>query len=142
MRTFTLAEAETLLPALDALLRRAQAAAEVVNGREEQLQSLSQAILLSGGLAVDLQRVSRLRAEHDCALEEARGLLQQIEETGASLRELERGLLEFPFLLDGSVVMLCWLQGESTITQWHAEEQSYDERQPIDERFTRGERPH
>ena len=141
MRTFTLPEAQTLLPVLDALLRRAQAAAAVVTEREHSMQSLSQAIFLSGGLRVDLPRVAQLKSEHEKALEEAKESLDEIEATGAELKELEMGLLEFPFQLDDRVVMLCWLQGESAITQWHAAEQSFAERQPIDERFTRGERP-
>ena len=37
--------------------------------------------------------------------------------------------------------MLCWLQGQKNITEWHPAEAGYDERKPLDERFTRGERP-
>ena len=95
MRTFTLPEAQTLLPVLDSLLRRAQAAASVVNEREHSLQSLSQAIFLSGGFHVDLARVTRLKAEHDKALTEAKESLAEIEATGAEIKELETGLLEF-----------------------------------------------
>ena len=68
MRTFTLPEAQTLLPVLDALLQRAQAAASVVNDREHALQALSQAIFLSGGYHVDLSRVARIKGEHEKAL--------------------------------------------------------------------------
>ena len=46
MRTFTLPEAHTLIPILDSLLQRAQAAAAVGASREHALQALSQAIFL------------------------------------------------------------------------------------------------
>jgi len=140
MRTFTLAEAQTLLPVLDALLQRAQAAAAVASTREDALQSLSQAIFLSGGLRVDLLQVARVKAEHAAAVSEAKDSLEEIDSIGVEVRDLTSGLLEFPFQLGDEVVMLCWLQGESNITQWHEAEAGWDERQPLDERFTR-ERP-
>jgi hypothetical protein len=141
MRTFTLAEAHTLLPVLDALLQRAQAAAAVATSREHALQSLSQAIFLSGGLRVDLPQVARIKAEHATAVGEAKDTLDEISSIGVEIRDLVSGLLEFPFQLGDEVVMLCWLQGEANITQWHEAEAGWDERRPLDERFTRGDRP-
>ncbi len=141
MRTFTLAEAQTLIPVLDALLQRAQAAATIATIREHALQSLSRAIFLSGGLRVDLPQVARVKAEHAAAVGEAKDSLEEIAAIGVEVRDLSTGLLEFPFQLGEDVVMLCWLQGEPNITQWHEAEAGWEERQPLDERFTRGDRP-
>jgi hypothetical protein len=140
MRTFTLPEATTLLPVLNALLQRAQAAAAVANTREEALQALSQAIFLSGGLRVDLVEVAKLKAEHSTAVDQARDTLQEITEVGVEVRDLRIGLLEFPFQLGDEVVMLCWLQGETAITEWRTAESRLDDRRPLDERFGRGDR--
>ncbi|MEG9432697.1 DUF2203 domain-containing protein [Terriglobus sp. ADX1] len=140
MRTFTLPEAQTLLPVLDSLLQRAQEAASVATVRENSLAGLSQAIFLSGGLRVDLQEVSRIKAEHSAAVTQAKDTLAEIEAIGVEVRDLASGLLEFPFQLGDEVVMLCWLQGEKNITQWHAAEAGWDERKPLDERFTRGDK--
>jgi hypothetical protein len=137
MRTFTLAEAQTLLPVLDALLQRAQAAAAVATTREHALQALSQAIFLSGGLRVDLPQAARVKAEHATAVGEARDTLEEIAAIGVEVHDLVSGLLEFPFQLGEDVVMLCWLQGDANITQWHEAEAGWDERQPLDDRFTR-----
>jgi hypothetical protein len=141
MRTFTLPEAQTLVPILDSLLQRAQASAAVATAREHAMQSLSHAIFLSGGLRVDLADVARIKAEHSTAVTEARDTLEEISAIGVEVRDLDTGLLEFPFQLDEDVVMLCWLQGQKNITEWHAAEAGWDERKPLDERFTRGERP-
>jgi hypothetical protein len=141
MRTFTLPEAQTLLPVLDALLQRAQGAAAVATSRENALQGLSQAIFLSGGLHVDLAEVARIKAEHTTAVGQARDTLEEISAIGVEVHDLASGLLEFPFQLEDEIVMLCWLQGEKNITQWHKAEAGWDERQPLDDRFTRGERP-
>lgn len=142
MRTFTLPEAQTLIPVLDSLLQRAQAAAAVATAREHALQSLSQAIFLSGGLRVDLPEVARVKAEHNTAVGEAKDALEEINSIGVEVKDLMTGLLEFPYQLDEEVVMLCWLQGQNKITEWHKAEASWDERQPLDDRFTGGERPH
>ena len=141
MRTFTVDEAQRLLPVLDSLLQRAQAAAAVGAAREHTLQALSQAIFLSGGLRVDLAEVARLKSEHTAAVTQARDVLEEIDSIGVEVKDLMTGLLEFPFQLDEEVVMLCWLQGQEKITAWHSAEAGWDERQPLDERFSGGERP-
>lgn len=141
MRTFTLPEAQTLLPVLDSLLQRAQAAANVATSRENALRGLSQAIFLSGGLRVDLPEVARIKAEHTAAITEAKDTLEEISSIGVEVHDLASGLLEFPYQLEDEIVMLCWLQGDKNITQWHKAEAGWDERQPLDDRFTRGDRP-
>ncbi len=141
MRTFTLPEAQTLIPVLDSLLQRAQAAASVAAARENALQAISQAIYLTGGLRVDLAEVAHIKAEHGSAVTQARDALEEINAIGVEVRDLETGLLEFPFQLDGEIVMLCWLQGQKSITEWHAAEATWDDRRPLDDRFTRGDRP-
>ena len=141
MRTFTLTEAQTLLPVLDSLLKRAQTAAAVATSREHALSGLSQAIFLSGGLRVDLPEVARIKAEHNVAVSQVKDAVEEIEAIGVEVHDLVSGLLEFPFQLGDDVVMLCWLQGEGNITQWHAAEAGWDERQPLDDRFTRGDKP-
>ncbi len=138
MRTFTLPEAQTLIPVLNALLERAQASAGIATAREHALQSLHQAIFLSGGMRVDLVRVAKLKGEHDKAVEDARSTLGEIDEIGVEVKDLHTGLLEFPFVLDDDIVHLCWVQGETTISAWRAADQSYDDRQPLDDRFTGG----
>ena len=144
MRTFTLPEAQTLIPVLDALLQRAQAAAGVATAREHTLQSLHQSIFLSGGMRVDLLRVAAIKGEHDKAVEEARNTLGEIDEIGVEVKDLHTGLLEFPFQLDEDIVHLCWTQGERSITAYRTADQTFDDRQPLDDRFLGGgnSRPH
>ncbi len=143
MRTFTLAEAQALIPVLNSLLQRAQACAGVATAREHTLQSLHQAIFLAGGMRVDLVHVARLKSEHDKAVEDARSTLGEIDEIGVEVKDLHTGLLEFPFQLGDDIVHLCWMQGETTITAWRASDGGDDDRQPLDDRFSRGnDRPH
>ncbi len=142
MRIFTLPEAQTLLPVLNSLLERAQKAAGTATAREHTLQALHQAVFLNGGMRVDLLQVARIKAEQERAVADARDSLKEIDEIGVSIKDLQQGLLEFPFQLEDEIVLLCWLQGQSAITTWRTVEQDPSDRQPLDHRFTRPDRPH
>lgn len=142
MRTFTLPEAQRLLPVLGSLLERAQEAASTATAREHTLQSLHQAIFLNGGMHIDLLHIARLKGEQERAVAEARDTLKEIDEIGVSVKDLQQGLLEFPFQLEDEVVLLCWTQGQTAITTWRTAEQDPSDRQPLDDRFDRPDRPH
>ena len=138
MKTFTLDEAQSLLPVLESLLKRALAGKEAAEGVENQLGELSRRIYLSGGMKVDVAAVVRLRAEMDGHLERVRETLAEIDAIGVQVKDLEAGLLDFPFRLDDEVVLLCWRMGETSIEHWHTLESGFKGRKPVDERFRRG----
>jgi hypothetical protein len=137
MKTFTLDEAQSLLPVLEALLKRAiegkQSAEEVDSG----LTDLMRRIYLSGGMRVDVSKVSKLRAEMEGPLQRVRESVAEIDSIGVQVKDLETGLLDFPCRVDDQVVLLCWQMGEPSIEHWHTTETGFKDRQPLDERFRR-----
>ena len=137
MKTFTLDEAQSLLPVLESLLKRAiegkQSAEEVESG----LSELARQIYLSGGMRVDVSKVSRLRTEMEDHLQRVRESVAEIDSIGVQVKDLEAGLLDFPCRLDDEVVLLCWRMGEPAIEHWHSVESGFKSRQPVDERFRR-----
>ncbi len=139
-KVFTLSEAQTLLPVVEALLRRAQAAGERAGELEQEMMQLSHRIFLSGGMHVDVSGAARRRAESDKALQEARDTLAEIDAIGVQLKDLEQGLLDFPSVMDGKPVLLCWKLGEPTISHWHTEEEGFAGRKPLDPRIGKTER--
>lgn len=140
-RTFTLNEAQMVLPVVEALLKRAQDAGSRAGEMEAEMQNLSQRIFLAGGLHVDVARAARRRAEKDKAVQEAQDTLAEIDEIGVQVKDLEEGLLDFPAILDGRAVLLCWKLGEPAIAHWHTEEEGFAGRKPLDDRFGRTDRP-
>ena len=50
---------------------------------------------------------------------EVRGLLVELQEAGIVLRDLDRGLVDFPALREGREVYLCWELGEDRVEFWH-----------------------
>jgi hypothetical protein len=139
-RTFTLHEAQMLLPVLEALLQRARASALRGAELELEMQQLSHKIFLMGGMQVDVVAAARRRAERDKAGQEARDTIAEIEAIGAQLHDLETGILDFPSQVDGQAALLCWRLGEEAISHWHGLEESPEERRPLDARFGKGER--
>lgn len=139
-KTFTLSEAQTLLPVVEALLRRAQTAGVRAGELEQAMQELSQRIFMAGGMRVDVAKTARRRAEREKALQETRDTLAEMEEIGVQVKDLEKGLLDFPSVMDGKEVLLCWKQGESEIGYWHTAEDGFSGRKPLDARHGKTER--
>jgi hypothetical protein len=136
-RTFTLAEAQTLLPVLESLLRTAIASKKTMEEFEVETQALNQRIFLNGGTRVDVVAVARRKAERHRAEQRAKDALAEIDSIGVQVKDLDIGLLDFPCEVDGNVVLLCWKMGEPTITHWHGVEEGFAGRKPIDERIAR-----
>jgi hypothetical protein len=139
-KTFTVAEAQVLLPVLESLLRRAQGMATRAGELEAEMQALSQRIFLAGGMHVDVVAAARRRGEREKSVQGAKDTLGEIDAIGVQVQDLETGLLDFPCQIGGETVMLCWKMGESAITHWHGLEEDYSARKPLDGRFDRSER--
>ncbi len=140
-RTFTLAEANRLLPTLGALLTRAREGAMRAGGYESEMQELSQRIFLSGGMHVDVAAAARRRAERDKAVEEVKSTIAEIDDLGTSVDNLSEGSLIIPSLLEGRTVLLLWTLGDDTITHWREQDDADDVRRELDTRFSRNDRP-
>jgi hypothetical protein len=139
-KTFTLNEAQTLLPVVEALLRKGQAAGERAGELDAEMQELSQRIFLFGGTHVNVVVAARRKAEYDKSVQEAKDTLAEIEAIGVQIKDFEQGLLDFPCLLEGKTVLLCWKLGEKEIGFWHAPEDGFAGRKPLDARFGKPER--
>jgi hypothetical protein len=139
-KTFTLSEAQTILPLVEALLIKAQDAGRRAAELESEMQQLTQRIFLSGGMHVNVAAAARRRAEREKALQEAQDTLAEIDEIGVQVKDLNQGLLDFPCLLDGETVLLCWKRGEKEIGWWHTTESGFAGRRPLDSRFGKNEK--
>ena len=137
MKTFTLDEAQSLLPVLESLLKRAVEGRRSAETVESSLNGLAQQIYLSGGMRVNSANVARQRAEMEQHLKQVRESIAEIDAIGVQVKDLDSGLLDFPCRVDDEVVLLCWRMGEPTIEHWHTVEAGFQGRQPVDERFRR-----
>jgi hypothetical protein len=143
MKTFTLDEAQSLLPVLESLLKRAITGKRDAEKIDEHLEELRQRIFLAGGMQVNVTKVMRQRAEMEKLMQQAKDAVDEIDSIGVQVKDLETGLLDFPCVMDGEIVLLCWKMGEPRIDYWHTVDAGFRGRQPLDERFKkiRPERP-
>src|SRR5258707_3016585 len=140
MKTFTLDEAQTLLPVLKSLLKRSMDGKEFVQRVEKEFQDLGHKIILSGGLLVNIPAMARRRAQLDKAVQDTKDALAEIDAIGVQVKDLDIGLLDFPCVVDDEIVLLCWKYGQDKIEYWHGMEEGFKGRKPIDERILRGKK--
>ncbi len=67
------------------------------------------------------------------AFVELRAAAARLQEMEVVMRDLDRGLVDFPALRDGREVYLCWVEAEEDgITHWHDLDAGYAGREPLD----------
>ena len=121
-RHYTVEQANAALPWVEERLSRLRAARTQLSD-EEAREALGEAAPQNGGGAP-----GRGVAEAFVALQRALGELQSME---VVLRDLERGLVDFPAMRDGREVYLCWQAAETSIEFWHDVDAGYGGRKPL-----------
>lgn len=122
-RQFTREEANAALPALRRLLQRLRDAKDMLTDAEAH-EALSEAAPTNGG--------GEPGAQVGEAFLQVRRLLASLESQGIVIRDIDRGLIDFPTMVDGQEAYLCWELGEESVDWWHGTEEGFSSRQPLD----------
>lgn len=123
---FTLTAARAILPELRRQLLRIQNLLAELKAESEQTGSALPFIMRGNGKGPIVTQVTSDRQS------EAQKLIESIAGQGIQIKDLERGLVDFPHYLAGDQereVFLCWHLGEDTIEFWHEIEAGYGGRQ-------------
>jgi hypothetical protein len=139
-RTFTLQEAQNLLPVLESLLRAAMDGKKLIEAVDNELQDLAHRVMMSGGLLVNVVQMARRKAEREKAIHRVKDTLAEINAIGVQVKDIDIGLLDFPCKVEGRIVLLCWKLGEQGITHWHTSSEGFAGRKPVDERIAKGKK--
>jgi hypothetical protein len=124
-RYFTIDEANAALEIIRPLMDEAQAIrARIMQQRPEIWPALERAAGNGGSPAL-----SKLVAEFD----QLNDIVHRILATGAQIKDLSTGLLDFPSLRNDQEVLLCWKHGEAEVLFWHELEAGFAGRRPIAE---------
>jgi hypothetical protein len=130
-RHFTPEEANALLeqvrPVAESLVahRRAFTVAAARRAR------LTQRISGNGG-DFDPQEPSELDEQLQREAAAVAGAVEELQSLGVLVKDLDRGLVDFPALRDGEEVLLCWQVGEGEVAYWHGLEEGFAGRKPLD----------
>jgi len=125
MKLFTLQEANALLPSVRIILAKIQRAhRKLVHYREDAKKAAAAAEQGGGGIESGLAYATLLT---ELTLQ-----LSELETLGVQLKDFERGLVDFPSLRDGRVVLLCWQLGEGDeLEWWHDVDAGFAGRTPL-----------
>jgi hypothetical protein len=121
-RHFTIQQANALLPTVKPVLRKLRDAKDFLTDAEAH-EALSEAAPTNGGGPPGRQVGE--------AFLEVRRLLVTLQEAGVVVRDIDRGLVDFPAIREGREVYLCWELGEDAISYWHDVESGYRDRRPV-----------
>ena len=135
-RTFTHAEALDLLPVLKVMLRKSTDAKKRIDEIDQGFQQVNQRILMHGGMLLDIVPLAKLRAERDKLNQGITDTIAEISAMGVQIKDINTGLLDFPCVVEGKVVLLCWRLGEETINYWHGVDEGFVGRKLIDARIS------
>jgi len=134
-RTFTLNEAQALLPVLESLLKTAMDGKNAAERIEQEFKVVSNRVFLSGGTLLDVAQLAGRKRERERLVQKIKDALAEIEASGVLVKDLEMGLLDFPCQVEHRTILLCWKLGETTIAHWHGTDEGYRFRKPIDEKI-------
>jgi hypothetical protein len=126
-RLFTVNEANSLLPELRPLVQRILDHLESLREKSEAVVRAERLSPSSPELMKSLQRneaIARL-------IHEVRCLVDEINAYGCVCKGIEEGLVDFPCLLGGEIVFLCWRFGEESVGHWHKVDDGFAGRKPL-----------
>jgi hypothetical protein len=122
-RHYTREEANAALATLRPLLQRLRDARDLLTDAEAH-EALSDAAPGNGGGEAGTQVGESFL--------EVRRILATLGEAGIVLRDIDRGLIDFPSIVDGREAYLCWELGEDSVDYWHFPEAGFGGREPLD----------
>lgn len=134
-RTFTLDEAQTLLPVLESLLKQAIHSKKLIEEVDAELQETAHRVFLNGGTLVNVVLLAQRKAAREKAIQRIKDAMAEIDATGVQVKDLDVGLLDFPCKVEGEIVLLCWKMGEAKISFYHGKTDGFAGRKPIDDRI-------
>lgn len=133
-RTFTVAEAERVLPRIISLIEQLQGLQRSILETNQKIDELTGKLSQGNGyprraIKDQLEELTRHQLQLIDAFQSA---LDQLEASGCLLKDLNVGLIDFYGMRDGTMVFLCWKLGEDRIRFWHTLEDGYAGRRPLD----------
>ncbi len=132
MKVFTPEEANEALEIVRPLAERLVAHRRSFLRDEAELERFSEKITQDGG-GLDHRRFRELQTAVTSEAEEVGRAVEAITALGAQVKDLDRGLVDFPARrpADGEPVLLCWELGEEEVAHWHGVDDGFAGRKPL-----------
>ncbi len=130
---FNRQEAEGLLPMIGHCLEQARDQKRRIEHLEQELSQAAARIMVLGGSIPPHTELTKKKVELDRFAAQLQEAVSKIQQTGCVVKDLDQGLVDFPSLLEGEEVYLCWKLGEKRIEYWHGIHEGFAGRKPLDD---------
>ena len=119
---FTVSEANAALPKVVKKFEMVKAKKDTVAGAQAELEATT---------AGTMEQYVRAKRRLNSAVTQFYAAVETLEETGAVVKDIDQGLLDFPAKMFDNEVWLCWKYGEGAISFWHEKETGFGSRKPL-----------
>jgi hypothetical protein len=131
-RYFSRNEAEELLPVIAPELEQGRRQKQALDHLNQELAQVAARIMMLGGSIPPHEGLAKKKAESLRLTAQLKQTIDKIQAAGCIVKNLDEGLVDFPSLLNGQEVYLCWKLGETRIAYWHGMEEGFAGRKPLD----------
>lgn len=121
---------EALIEVGPLLATLADQRAELIRLRDRTLAAHT-AASTGGSAELDEDEAQRIRLRMQGIVDQMTAAVARIDGQGITLRDIERGLIDFPALAGGRQVWLCWELGEDDVAFWHELDTGFGSRRPL-----------
>jgi hypothetical protein len=127
---FSVDEANQLIPQLCAVFQRLGELRDEISARANEIERLGYNPAVSSHRTIPPEIVERRRIL-EARADDFRAAVQRIEDLGGQLKDLDLGLVDFPAVIGGESVLLCWQYGEPAVMHYHALDEGFRSRRRI-----------
>ena len=130
-RYYAIDEANALIPDAERILGALREQREELIAARDRALSLTPDDGAASPEAAEQLRLIRLRMQG--LIDQMQAGVARLIELDITLRDIKTGLIDFPALLSGRPIWLCWRLGEPEVGHWHSHDEGFGNRRPLDE---------
>jgi hypothetical protein len=130
---FTVDEANRTLPLVSAITQDIVDLFKDLHERRDRLTKVRQAPGADRRSDDDMygEELEDVEREIEGDIQRLEGFVDELRELGVQLKDFVKGLVDFPHLMDGKEVCLCWMVGEDEVAHWHEPDAGFSGRQSL-----------
>ena len=130
-----------MIPQLEQWLRQVIESKKQVVELDSEFQEIQVRIQMMGGSELNPAGIAEKKLLRNQNVEQLKALVDNIQQSGCLVKDLDMGLIDFPALLNNQEVYLCWKLGEPRIDFWHGVSEGFAGRKRINDEFGDSEGP-
>jgi hypothetical protein len=127
-RTFTAEEADRTIPLVGKIVADIIRDYDLVATMAEEYKALRR---LPNREETHEERLNELKQEMASLSDQIDDCVRELGEIGCEMKDLSRGLVDFPAEMEGRRVYLCWMHGEARVEHWHELTEGFRGRKPL-----------